>query len=140
MNDKELLNKVEIASLINEVSNDLDHKDLKKVLEKFSGDAHLNLVENGKTVRALAGQEEILETLTTMLEDVSVFFHNNGTMVIDVLSMDQNATASTTAIVKQISEKATTDEDLCYHDKLIKVNGFWYVVERTVEIITKSVH
>lgn len=35
MNDKKLLNKVEIASLINEVSNDLDHKDLKKVLEKF---------------------------------------------------------------------------------------------------------
>lgn len=140
MNDKKLLNKVEIASLINEVSNDLDHKDLKKVLEKFSEDAHLNLVENGKTVRALAGKEEILETLTTMLEDVSVFFHNNGTMVIDVLSMDQNATASTTAIVKQISEKATTDEDLCFHDKLIKVNGFWYIVERTVEIITKSVH
>lgn len=140
MNEKELMNRVEIASLIDEVSYDLDQKDLTAMLENFTEDARLNLMENGHAVFQLSGKEEIRETLTMKLEKVSTFFHSNGTKVIHVLSMDQNAVASTSCIVKMVTDAAVTDEDLYYHDKLIRVNGEWYIVERTVETISKSVH
>lgn len=139
MNEKELMNKLEISSLIDEVSYNLDQKNLKKALEDFTEDARLNLIENGHAVYQLSGKEEIRETLTMQLEKTDSFFHNNGTKAIDVLAMDQNAVAATSCIVKMTMQTTVTDEDLYYHDKLIKVNGVWYIVERTVEIVSKSV-
>ncbi len=137
---KKLENKQEIFELINEISYDLDQKNIVKALETFTEDARLSLVENGSTILDLSGKKQILSHLQKKLEDVDVLFHNNGTSVIQVLSLDQKAIAHTSSIVKMIAKGVETDECLYFNDKLIKVNGYWYVVERTIEIAVKSVH
>lgn len=140
MNEKEIKNRMEISALLDEVSYSLDQKDLKKAMENFTEDARLSLIENGQTVYQLDGKEEILKVLGPKIDSTSIFFHNNGTKMIEILTMEQNAVSATSCIVKMVTETAAIDEDLYYHDKLIRVNEFWYIVERTVEVISKSVH
>ncbi len=137
---KELENKQEVFDLINEISYDLDQKKVDTALDKFTEDAQLKITENGITTLALSGKEAIQDHLSKALKDVDVLFHNNGTSVIQVLSLDQKAIADTSCIVKKIASSVQTDECLYYQDKLIKVNGYWYVVERDIRIVVKSIH
>ncbi|MBF0580275.1 nuclear transport factor 2 family protein [Erysipelotrichaceae bacterium RD49] len=136
----ELENKLEISFLVDEISYQLDQKDAEKALEAFTEDAVLNIEEDGHTITSLCSNPAILTELNKRLEFVNYMFHNNGTKNIQVISLDQKATADTSCIIKMASNQATTDEDVYFHDKLIKVNGYWYIVERTIEIITKSIH
>lgn len=138
----ELKNQIEVIQTIDEATCWLDQKNLDKLLEHFSEDALLKVTEDGKEVVSLSGKPAIREHLISRLEPVDTIFHNNGTHKVDVLSLDQSATSYTTSIVRisQTDPAIVTDEDLVFEDKLIKVNGFWYIVDRTVRIIAKSVH
>lgn len=134
-------NKLEIAELIGEVSRNLDKKDLNKVLEAFSADAEFTIEEDGKAAVDLTGREAIREHIASHMEKYDLIFHNNGSTVVDLIHLDQSATAATSCIVKTRTNDpiVTTDEYVYYLDSLVKVNGFWYIVKRTIQIESKSV-
>lgn len=137
---KELENKVEISSMIDEIAYNLDQKDVQNSIASFTEDAIISYVQDGKTLATLNGKAEIQEAVAGRFETISTLFHNNGTKHIRIMSIDQKAVAATSSIVKIITDTSTSDADVYYHDKLIKFNGLWYIVERTVDIITLSVH
>lgn len=139
---KDIENKVEIGDLLALVSRRLDAKELDRALECFSQDAQLELIEDGKTIVSLQGKEAIREHLTLKMEKMDTLFHSNGASVTNLITVDQGAQAVTPCIIKNRSADPaiTTDECAVYHDSLVKVDGFWYIVKRTIEIVFKSVH
>ncbi len=136
----ELENKVEITSVIDEISYELDKKDVDNSIAAFTEDAIISYVQDGKTLATFNGKAEIQEAVAGQFENITTLFHNNGTHHIRLISLDQKAVAATSSIVRIVAGQTTSDADVYYHDKLIKFNGMWYIVERTVDIVTLSVH
>lgn len=138
---KELENKIEIAELIDEVAFDLDQKDLDSALECFSEDASMTLIDGSETLESMHGKEEIRKTLGARMEKNEIIFHNNGTRQCRIIAEDGSALSRTAAVVRLVTADLCSiiTEYVMYTDKLIKVNGFWYIVERTVDIVSKTV-
>lgn len=139
---KEHENKLEVAETIIQSAQKFDEKNVNGALEAFSADAELIIQEGGKTVLDLSGREAIHEHLASRFESIDAIFHNVGGSSVELVNLDQSAFATTSCIVKMKTNNpdVTTDEDVYYHDQLVKVTGFWYIVRRTIEIVFKSVH
>lgn len=136
------MNQWEIACTIDEVSMDLDNKNLDKALEAFSEDANLTIMEGDTVTAKAAGKEEIKNIIADRMNNMDVIFHNNGTKVIDVKTLDQAAVADTTCIARLIQKEpaAKIDQYQIFEDKLIKVNDYWYIVDRTIRIVSRSIY
>lgn len=141
MNKDDMLNQWEIVCTIDELSMDLDQKNLDKALQTFSEDARLIVQENGVITSQAQGKEEIKTLISNKMSQMDIIFHNNGTRSIDVKTLDQAAISRTHCIVRMIQKdpKAIINQYQWFEDKLIKVNGFWYIVERTIGIVSRSV-
>ncbi len=138
---QEHANQLEISEMIAHLSLALDYKNMERTMEKFSTDAHFVIEEDGRTTLDLKGREAIREHLAKKWETMDVVFHNTGATCSQIITLDQAAESWTSAFVKTrtFDPSVTTDECVHYHDRLIKVDGHWYIVERTIEVVTKSV-
>lgn len=141
MDDKTMKNQWEVFSTIDEISYNLDCKQLSKALEFFTEDAHLQVLENGKITTDCTNKQAIQDILTQKIETVDILFHNNGTKVIDIKSLDQAATADTTSIAQLIrfDPYSVTWQTMEYKDSLVKVDGNWYIASRIINILSKTV-
>ncbi|MCF0258861.1 MAG: nuclear transport factor 2 family protein [Erysipelotrichaceae bacterium] len=141
MDQTYMMNTMEICQLVDELAFQLDCKNLDKAMELFSEDAELKLIENGKEVLDAKGKDQIRENLSARMADFDYLFHSNGTKVYDLKSLDQAAQVNTSCICRYqtLSSKNTVTQYIEYLDQMIKVNGFWYIVSRTVKVISQSV-
>lgn len=141
MNQKEMLNQWEIARTVDETAADLDSRNLDKALAAFTEDAILHTMENGTETATVSGKSAIRAHIQKRMNNMEVLFHNNGTRVIDVRTLDQAALSLTHCIVRIIQKepRAIVNQYETIQDKMIKVNGYWYIVERTVDIVSRSI-
>lgn len=141
MDNKLIDNQYEISTAIDEVAYYIDHKNLTKAMEVFSEDAQLEVYEDGKLTTLCKDKQQIQSVLTEKIENYDIIFHNNGTKMVDVKSLDQAATANTSCIAQLIRTDPMnmTLQTMEYEDSLIKVNGNWYIVKRVIRILYKSV-
>ena len=142
MDQTYMTNMMEISTTIDELAFHLDGKDLTKALEVFTEDAKLTLIENGKVNLAADGKAQIQENLSARMANFDYLFHNNGTKVYDIKTLDQAAVVNTSCVCRygQLEPKATVTQFIEYCDQMIKLNGFWYIVSRTVKVISQSAH
>lgn len=140
MDQTYLMNQWEIARTIDDVAMALDNKKTAQVLEAFSEDAIIHVVEDGNEISTANGKEAIRQMIEKRQQQLDVIFHNNGTRMIDVKTLDQAAVSTTNCIVRlqQTQPQATINQYQTYEDKMIKVNDFWYIVERTITIVSRS--
>lgn len=134
-------NEWEISQAVDHVAYYLDNKDMNELMKHFSVDAHLKIIEGDKLVCDLNGQQAIRDVLAKRLEESDDVFHLTGTKMIKVNVPDQNATANTCCVARLVRRDpdAATTQFIEYNDRLIKVDGFWYIVERTIHIISQSI-
>lgn len=102
MDNKLIDNQYEISTAIDEVAYYIDHKNLTKAMEVFSEDAQLEVYEDGKLTTLCKDKQQIQSVLTEKIENYDIIFHNNGTKMVDVKSLDQAATANTSCIAQLI--------------------------------------
>ena len=141
MDQTYMMNTIEISQLVDELAFQLDCKNLDKAMELVSEDAKLTLIENGKEVLDADGKARIRENLSERMANFDYLFHSNGTKVYDLKSLDQAAEVNTSCICRfgTLNPRNTVTQFIEYLDQMIKVNGCWYIVSRTVKVISQSV-
>jgi hypothetical protein len=137
MDEKEMKNQWEITRAIEETFFYLDEKDPERALKNFTEDCDIMIYDHGKIVSAKSGKKACIDHLLKRMEDMEVLFHVTASQAIDLQVLDQAAVADTHGLAHIVlKEGRRYTEYLSYQDKFIKAEGVWYIVSRTINIVS----
>lgn len=140
MKDNISQNQWMISEVIDTIACELDAKSLAKALDCFTAEAGFRIEEGGKTAVEAKGADQIRDVIAERMAQYDILFHLTGTKVIDLDMTLQKAHATSSALVKMISNdpSITVTQYVDYDDHFILVGSRWYLADRTINIISSK--
>lgn len=127
-----------IARLIDEIALDLDQGEIAKACENFTEDAVFSLYDDGRLIFEAQSAARIRETMAERTANWDTRFHNNGTRRIVIDPLQQSADSTTLCMTFSKNAGGAVQQEMIYHDELIRSENRWYIQKRTVQIAGRS--
>lgn len=141
MTQYELLETEEIKNIIDRIAFYTDSNQLEEILPYFSEDAEYKIISDGETLTNISGKPALRESLTELEKRYDFLFHCTGTKIVELQTMSSTALSNTCCIIRQgnKTDKTVQTQYAEYGDKWLKVNDTWFLVSRTVHIVSQSI-
>ncbi|NHN25284.1 nuclear transport factor 2 family protein [Flavobacterium jejuense] len=132
MSSKEIIDRILLKELVDEISILGDKKDYVNQVELFTENAISETIANGITILKLQGRKSMEKTFKEFLKDFETVYHFNGQQVVTI--NDNTATGKCYCLITLIGnengKKIKTTIGAIYEDDYILVNNQWLVAKR----------
>ncbi|WP_199821005.1 nuclear transport factor 2 family protein [Streptomyces fulvoviolaceus] len=132
MSLQDLEAKSELKQLVDTFSNLGDEKRIKDQMSLFTPDTKVQVYMGDDLVFDISGVEQLEETFSGFIANVTRLFHMNGQQVVDIDG--DSATGISYCQVKLVTEEDgkefITDSSIRYNDEYVQRDGRWLIKTR----------